>query len=265
VCKCTFCRITVTHHHYCWYTISLSLSHIFTSFQDKNQYVHRRDSVSLASLSEQEIQKRIQLGLVTPSIANPSGGSGSSSAMMMQEATTATDNDDDDDVELEDWQDIPENDKITPDDNGDVTYGDSSSRNGSTTGDLYIVDTQRRSSIDLEHMSINLHDTSMVMNAQPHNGITTGVEVTTSNTTRGGSLYDNNPHKRLRYRQSSIASISEEEPMVRSNSHNNITSSADGGVDPTISTPLDDEEIATVDGSCNEDDDEIDSMEIRDN
>jgi hypothetical protein len=223
----------------------------------------------LASLSEQEIQKRIQLGLVTPSIANPSGGSGTSSAMVMQESTTATDNDDDDDdVELEDWQDIPDNDKITPDDNDDVTYGDSSSRNGSTTGDLYIVDTQRRSSIDLEHMSINLHDTSIVMNAQPpHNGTTTGAEGTTSNTTRGVSLYDNNPHKRLRYRQSSIASISEEEPMVRSNSHNNIISSADGGGggDRTISTPLDDEEIATVDGSCNDDDDDMDSMEIRNN
>jgi hypothetical protein len=106
----------------------------------------------------------------------------------------------------------------------------------------------------------------MVMNAQPpHNGTTTGVEVTTSNTTHGVSLYDNNPHKRLRYRQSSIASISEEEPMVRSNSYNNNISSANGGGDPTISTPLDDEEIATVDGSCNDDDDEIDSMEIRDN
>ena len=31
----------------------------------KNQYVHRRDSVSLQSLSETEIQKRMRLGLVT--------------------------------------------------------------------------------------------------------------------------------------------------------------------------------------------------------
>jgi len=31
----------------------------------KNQYVHRRDSVSLQSLSENEIQKRMHLGLVT--------------------------------------------------------------------------------------------------------------------------------------------------------------------------------------------------------
>jgi hypothetical protein len=31
----------------------------------KNQYVHRRDSVSLAALSEAEIEKRIRLGLVT--------------------------------------------------------------------------------------------------------------------------------------------------------------------------------------------------------
>ena len=44
-----------------------SLFGILFIVTDKNQYVHRRDSVSLATLPEREIQQRMKLGLVTSS------------------------------------------------------------------------------------------------------------------------------------------------------------------------------------------------------
>lgn len=60
----------------------------------KNQYVHRRDSVSLQSLSETEIQKRIHLGLVTN--------------------TPAPDSDEEvDDEQWEDFDDESEEEKVT--------------------------------------------------------------------------------------------------------------------------------------------------------
>jgi hypothetical protein len=43
----------------------------------KSKYVHRRDSVALAALSESEIQKRMRLGLVTSSSESVGGGEGS--------------------------------------------------------------------------------------------------------------------------------------------------------------------------------------------
>jgi hypothetical protein len=59
----------------------------------KNQYVHRRDSVSLQSLSENEIQKRIHLGLVTD---NP-----------------APDSDEEEDEQWEDFEDESEEEDVT--------------------------------------------------------------------------------------------------------------------------------------------------------
>jgi len=166
---------------------------------DKNQYVHRRDSVSLASLSEQEIQKRIQLGLVTPA-----------AAAAAHHASIATVAAIDNDVELEDWQDIMEND------DDEEPAAERGLENGA-----YKVATQRRSSVDLGHMSVNVHDAAIANH-------------TSANTASFSALPDHqNALKRQRYRQPSIASISEEEPS---------------GVarDPQTG---DDEEVATVDGS----------------
>lgn len=84
----------------------------------KNQYVHRRDSVSLAAISEPEIQKRMKLGLVT---SNPEDAG-----------------DGQDEVELEDWQDLEEDDTTTLDDE-------------------YSFGVNRRSSIDLAGIS-NIRD-----------------------------------------------------------------------------------------------------------
>jgi len=88
----------------------------------KNQYVHRRDSVSLASLSEQEIQKRIQLGLVTAA------------------AGAANDNDAE---ELVEWEDFEDSDDEEEDESGKSEY---------------VIDKERHSSIDLASMSENSHD-----------------------------------------------------------------------------------------------------------
>jgi hypothetical protein len=153
---------------------------MLTITADKNQYVHRRDSVSLASLSEQEIQKRMKLGLVT----NAPRGAPSA-----------------DDEELEDWEDIQDD-------------GKESSEEG--TDDDYIFDAKRRSSVDLDNMTTNLHD------QQWEN---------TSNGGVAGFTYqgDNESNKRQCARKPMVASICEE------------------------SAGADDEEIATVDGDDVED------------
>jgi hypothetical protein len=178
---------------------------------DKNQYVHRRDSVSLASLSEQEIQKRMQLGLVTPAAAT-------------SHHAAAVDTD----VELEDWQDIMENDDDDANENSTSTI-----ENGGSCK----VATLRRSSVDLGHMSVNVHD----MAALHHSS-----DVATQSFS--GVLHDHqNPLKRQRYRQPSIASISEEEPLV-------------GGALGS-NTVGDEEEVATVDGSSSSSMEEMAEME----
>lgn len=88
-------------------------------FLDKNQYVHRRDSVSLAHLSEADIQKRIQLGLVT----NPAG------------------DDDDDDEDLEDWEDFEDSDEEAEEETEE-----------------YVFAKQRRSSVDLSSLNENFRE-----------------------------------------------------------------------------------------------------------
>jgi|UPI000581AECF diadenosine tetraphosphatase ApaH/serine/threonine PP2A family protein phosphatase len=86
----------------------------------KNQYVHRRDSVSLAALSEQEIQKRIKLGLITA-------------------ASSANQSDED----VEDWDDFDDSEEEQEDD---------------AEKEDYTFSEQRRSSVDLNRMSGNSHD-----------------------------------------------------------------------------------------------------------
>lgn len=92
----------------------------------KNQYVHRRDSISLATMSETEIQKRIKLGLVTSS---------------SEDAGDA-----EEEEELEDWQDLEEDDTTSLDDD-------------------YSFDKNRRSSIDLAGISNTRDDASWASDA----------------------------------------------------------------------------------------------------
>lgn len=113
------------------------------SFIDRNQYVHRRDSVSLSTLSEKEIQQRIKLGLVTTT-NNDSGLIGA--------------DDDDEDVEWEDF-DMDSDDAGEQQDNGSSTKGSSSSiPNSNKQEHEYILTHSRRASVDLASMSSNSHD-----------------------------------------------------------------------------------------------------------
>ena len=84
----------------------------------KNQYIHRRDSVSLATLSEQEIQKRMKLGLVT-NAPNP--------------------------PEVEEWEDFE-----------DAEEEETEEKQASKTG--FVIDANRRPSVELANMSQNTHD-----------------------------------------------------------------------------------------------------------
>uniref|UniRef100_A0A7S3LD81 Serine/threonine-protein phosphatase n=2 Tax=Amphora coffeiformis TaxID=265554 RepID=A0A7S3LD81_9STRA len=90
----------------------------------KNQYVHRRDSISLAAMPETEIEQRMKLGLVTSSSEDAGDGQ-------------------DDDGDIEDWQDLED------DDSDDKAQG-------ALEGD-YSFDKNRRSSIDLAGIS-NIRD-----------------------------------------------------------------------------------------------------------
>jgi len=74
----------------------------------KNQYVHRRDSVSIEKLTETEIHKRMQLGLVT----DPSEEDEEEEEEEEEEEYYEDDDDDDDDGDEgeleEEWDDIME-------------------------------------------------------------------------------------------------------------------------------------------------------------
>jgi hypothetical protein len=62
----------------------------------RNQYVHRRDSISLSRLSEGEIEQRIKLGLVTPELGREDG----------REDQDGMYDDEGEDYEEETWEDL---------------------------------------------------------------------------------------------------------------------------------------------------------------
>lgn len=94
----------------------------------KNQYVHRRDSVSLATLSTNEIAKRMRLGLVTQ---NP------------------------DDSSEEDWDDFESSEEEEEADLQDRQQ--------------YTFSQNRRSSINLQQMSQNFHDSQATIDWEAGN------------------------------------------------------------------------------------------------
>ncbi len=83
----------------------------------RNQYVHRRDSVSLAMLSEAEIKERVQLGLI--------------------EGYTAEDAADE--FEEEEWEEFDEDELNTSREDADSSLEDE---------EKYVVDERRKSSVD---------------------------------------------------------------------------------------------------------------------
>mmetsp|Transcript_5344 Transcript_5344/g.13183 ORF Transcript_5344/g.13183 Transcript_5344/m.13183 type:complete len:695 (+) Transcript_5344:243-2327(+) len=131
----------------------------------KNQYVHRRDSISLQTLSHLEIAKRIKLGLVTPG----------------EDDYYDYSHGEEDDEEWEDQSDEDANDvgaddhgqddvsiEIAPDDDDDDSRRSSQGnhedlafaqqQSDASLRQQYTFAENRRSSIDLSQMSANLHD-----------------------------------------------------------------------------------------------------------
>lgn len=106
--------------------------HLLIFFTDKNQYVHRRDSVSLATLSEKEIQQRMNLGLVT--------------APQMDYSAYGND-DEDEDEEGDEWEDFVSDTEDEASHTPDVHTDDHN----------YRLSQGRRSSVDIASMS-NIHD-----------------------------------------------------------------------------------------------------------
>ena len=152
----------------------------------RNQYVHRRDSVSLATLSETEIQKRIRLGLVTHAAPGVRPL---------------------DDTEMEDWQDMEDEDDVAAKGSGIESDEED-----------FVIDQKRRSSVDLDHMSVNSHDQEW------ENG-QSSVAANAAVVAAAFAMADFEPNKRQRSKKPMVASISE---------------------------ATEDEEVATVDGDAEE-------------
>lgn len=88
----------------------------------RNQYVHRRDSVSLAMLSEAEIKERVQLGLI--------------------EGYTAEDAEGEEENEEEEWEEFDE------DPDGDMNSGLDNDSSLEDDEEAYVVDERRKSSVE---------------------------------------------------------------------------------------------------------------------
>jgi Calcineurin-like phosphoesterase len=214
-------------HSDCFIYFYFTSSHVFQPhITDKNQYVHRRDSVSVTSLSEQEIQRRMQLGFITPSL-------GGNTVVKTLGANTEIEVDQ---KQSEEWQDIIDEEVMqeAADGNDDDPTETESSMDDNQNP--YLLDTRRRSSIDLGHLSFNMHDESVLLSST-----SSGKEIVSDSTNQ-------HSNKRLRYRQPSIASISEEE-QVPTTENNNGSLLMDNGDDDDD----EEEEVATVDGNDDED------------
>lgn len=156
----------------------------------KNQYVHRRDSMSLLTLSEKEIQNRMQLGLVTTAPAPDS-------------------EEDEDGLEEDEWEDFVEEEEETDLDGS------------------YRLATHRRSSVDLTSTIDGDSDSSMFRSDSSLNlglnGSSSGFDGSGIDTdmTKGGSdndlIVDFDSGMRKRSRLPRVPSIHEEAEEVNSN------------------------------------------------
>ena len=149
----------------------------------KNQYVHRRDSMSLLALSENEIQSRMQLGLVT--------------------SPPAQDSDEEDGVGEDEWED----------------FIDESDEDGEEN---YRLATNRRSSIDLNCTIESDADAPMMyssssLNLSSSQGLNSSMnldEMATSEVTGGSEgdlIVDFDSGKRKRSRRPRVSAINEED------------------------------------------------------
>ena len=197
--------------------------------------------MSVKSLPEQEIQRRIQLGFITPSL----NGSTTIGAAASSIATFA------DQAQSEEWQDITDQEVMqeSADGHDDDPTETENSMDDINNQNPYSLDTHRRSSIDLGHLTLNRHDDSVsLMSSTATSSNHHGSKIVS--TTNCGLVMESvsNHHssnKRLRYRQPSIASISEEEQVPSIAGTNNDTS-----INVLMDNENDDDdEVATVDGN----------------
>lgn len=114
----------------------------------KNQYVHRRDSVSVSNLSAAEMEKRLKLGLI-------------------RDAPPPEDSD-------EEWDDFDDDEE---EEDMDLNVQQ----------DEYVFDKRRRQSIDLNSMTSNMHDLSADMSASANMGMTAVEEEEEEDTIDGDS------------------------------------------------------------------------------
>jgi len=152
----------------------------------KNQYVHRRDSMSLLSLSENEIQNRMRLGLVT--------------------TTPAQESDEEDGVGEDEWEDFVEESEEESEEN-------------------YRLATNRRSSIDLNCTVDNDADSSMLYSSSSLNlsssGLNSSMNIDEIQAEMKGSdgdlIVDFDSGKRKRSRRPRVSAIHEEGEGCNSN------------------------------------------------
>ena len=177
----------------------------------KNQYVHRRDSVTLASVDPEEIQKRMKLGLVTPGASGPSALGGHNALAQFQT----------DDEQMQEWQDLDSDDEdqaeVEVEEEEDVDDNGVTNNNGTqhrlasakprSSHDDFVVDKNRRSSIDLSSLSQNLHDAANTSGAASLQGLARGNGEDHGHRTH---LFGEPDSKRLRSKKPSFSSILEQ-------------------------------------------------------
>lgn len=128
----------------------------------RNQYIHRRDSVSIAMLSEQEISERMKLGLIT---SDPGEG--------------GDEDEEDEDGEFEQWDDLEEDDE-EGDEGDSAGRSDDGEEEEEDDGEYQLkIDTDRRSSVDPIHTSASppgaSHDNHIWGDEDPSDSDASGV------------------------------------------------------------------------------------------
>jgi diadenosine tetraphosphatase ApaH/serine/threonine PP2A family protein phosphatase len=208
----------------------------------KNQYVHRRDSVSLASVSPDEIQKRMRLGLITQAPVpapqqhqhhvvqyQPQQFDPSQQNQQQQQSQSQSDE------ELQDWQDF-ESDSEDDEEEGADAHGGNIVGGGSgaddaamdttttatparhvetTSNKAHVFDKNRRSSIDLASLSENSHDdpTSIAEASSAGQADNLYQQASSSHHLLGGGDYTeaSDGGRRVRSKKPSVSSIPEDD------------------------------------------------------
>jgi hypothetical protein len=201
--------------HHISYTFIYSYGFFFV---DKNQYVHRRSSISLGTLSSHEIQERIKVGLIRESSVGQSEGFDDRSESIDHDGWKRTLHDSDDEFDdfnnsydddaddhrscWEQWEDLTTPSKSTSSirnhKDNENEEGDKNDIIGLTLEEINSqkLDSTRRPSIDLH--SIHKHDSETLTIADLSTSSSSLLDVLVAPERRRNKTNNDDYHKRIR-------------------------------------------------------------------